>query len=99
MERLARKGFEGGPDGVRKGAPPSPTAAINGVAYERVPMGRQMDADLMRAAGGEPALHQSRHVFEDAEHAIAGDRSAAAAPHHRHRLAVGRIAADGTGDL
>src|SRR5207245_8245972 len=99
VERLARKGLEGGADGVRKGPPPSPTATINGVAYERVPVGGQMDSNLMGAAGGETALQQRRRILENAEHAVPGDGTAAPAAHHRHGLAVSGVAADGTGDL
>src|SRR5690348_1470729 len=74
VQSLAWEAIDRGFYGRRQDPPPTPAATINGVPYERVPVSGQVNADLMGAAGGEPALHQAGRVLEDAQHAIARHR-------------------------
>ena len=72
-------------------------AAVEGVAHHGVADGRQVDTDLMRAAGVNRDLRQGQRAQDfgahDARHGLA------AAPGPRgHLLAVRRIAPDGRVD-
>src|SRR6266850_2951770 len=67
-------------------------AAVDGVADQRVADVLEMHADLVRAAGLEPAFDE-RGAAEALEHAIARARRLAAV-RHRHARARSDIAAD-----
>src|SRR5688572_17590556 len=72
--------------------------AIDLVAKKRMAEPRKMHADLVRAAGLQPALHEARDrqaaaACEAVEQRVARDR-ALAVRHHGHPVARFRIAAD-----
>src|SRR5215475_11694592 len=99
MQSLSAKGFERGSgvvgELIRLGLE---AAAIDGVAEERMPDRREVDADLMRAPGLEPAGDETRHRRAVAaavafEHLPMGDRRAPARA-HRHLVADAGMAAD-----
>src|SRR5580704_7824230 len=74
--------------------------AVDRVADQRVSAIRQMDADLMRPAGREPAFDERRLAAKGAQDAVARHRRLApASGDDRHLLAVGGAAADVAGDL
>src|SRR5205807_5611898 len=91
----------GGPQTRRRA---SGTAAVDRVADQRMAAMRQMHADLVGAAGQQPALDQRRPSrpggAESALDPITGHcRLASSIGDHRHLLAVARAAADIAGDL
>src|SRR6516162_3560 len=99
MQSLSAKGLERGSgvvaELIRFGFE---AAAIDGVAEERMPDRGEVDADLMRAPGLEPAGDEARHRRAVAaavafEHLPMGDRRASAGA-HRHLVAHAGMAAD-----
>ena len=73
--------------------------AIDRVAQQGISGCGQVDADLMGSPGGQPAFHQACPGAQHAEHPIAGQRRLAAALHHRHALAIHRMAANSPFDF
>src|SRR5881396_2145639 len=72
---------------------PSGAGAIGRVADKRMADMRQMYADLMGAAGEQPALDQRRVITEPPLDPVPGHRRLAARRRdHRHLLAVDRAA-------
>src|SRR5438552_13178621 len=88
--------------GMRKSKPPSVqrltrecdvgTSAIRRVADQRMVQRREMDANLVSAAGFEPTDKQ-RAIAEALAHRVAGERRLAAA-NNGHRCTFGRMPAD-----
>src|SRR5215831_7943323 len=99
MQTLSAKGIERGSGVVAELASLGfEAAAIDGIAEERMPDRGEVDADLMRAPGFEPAGEETRHRRAIAaavafEHLPMGDRGAPAGA-HRHLVADARMAAD-----
>src|SRR5260370_37122424 len=99
MRGLSAKGLERGSCVVGELASLGlEAAAIDRVAEERMPDRGEVDADLMRAPGLEPAGNQTRHRRAIAaavafEHLPMGDRRAPAGA-HRHLVADAGMAGD-----
>src|SRR6202030_1589635 len=99
MQSLSAKGRERGSGVVGELASFGlEAAAIDRVAEERMPDRGEVDADLMRAPGLEPAGDEARHRRAIAaavafEHLPMGDRRAPAGA-HRHFVAGAGMAAD-----
>src|ERR1700745_1259398 len=99
MQRLSAKGRERGSGVVGELARLGlEAAAIDRVAQERMPDRGEVDADLMRAPGLEPAGDEARHWRAIAaaiafEHLPMGDRRAPTGA-HRHLVAGAGVAAE-----
>src|SRR5215472_4488814 len=99
MQSLSAKGCERGSGVVAELASLGfEAAAVDAVAEERMPDRGEVDADLMRAPGFEPAGDEARHRRAIAaavafEHLPMGDRRPPAGA-HRHLVADARMAAD-----
>src|SRR5260370_36883945 len=102
MQSLSAKGLERGSCVVGELASLGlEAAAIDGVAEERMPDRGEVDANLMRAPGLEPAGEEARDRRAIAaavafEHLPMGDRRAGAGA-HRHLVADAGMAADRLG--
>ena len=73
-------------------------SAIEAVSGHRVPDARQVNSNLVRAAGSDPHLQESESLVA-LQHAVFGDCRPAAAQPRRHADAPDRIAGDGLLDL
>src|SRR6185312_14126740 len=100
MQRLARKG--GDPRAqlaTSRGEPPA-AVAVDGVADHWVAALREVNPDLVRPPGCEPAFDLRRAATEIALDAIAGEgRLAVPGADHRHLFPIARAAADIALDL
>ena len=74
-------------------------AQVDGIADQRVPDARQVDADLVRPPGREHDGEQARGRRPGALRRVVGQRRLAAPSDDGHALAVARVASDGALDV
>lgn len=98
MESLAGQGWERRSHGLRQAANPVSASSVYRVTQQGMTHRREVNTNLMRPSGLEPAFDKTGVPAERRLDGIVRARRLSAPGHDRHLLAVRRAASDVLGD-